>query len=183
MSFVSEPGAPAGPTDPLLEIYLERRDNLVRFFAARTGSLSLAEDLAQDLYLKLASRDRAALTIENPIALIYRVATNVMLDRARGDARSSARDAAWRTAAHSSLGGEDITDDPPADEAAASRQRLRQLVDAVGDLPPQMQRAFRLHKLEGRSHADTAEIMGISVKSVEKHISAALKALTSRLGQ
>eukprot|EP01041_Mallomonas_annulata_P026437 gene26437-47759_t len=80
-----------------------------------------------------------------------------------------------------SLGGEDIALEPAPDEAAASRQRLRQLVDAVAELPPQMQRAFRLHKLEGNSHAETARIMGLSVKSVEKHISAALKALTLRL--
>jgi RNA polymerase sigma-70 factor (ECF subfamily) len=65
----------------------------------------------------------------------------------------------------------------------ASRQRLRQLVEAAADLPPQMQRAFRLHKLEGLSHAETARLMGISVKSVEKHISAALKSLTARLGR
>jgi RNA polymerase sigma-70 factor (ECF subfamily) len=45
-----------------------------------------------------------------------------------------------------------------------------------------MQRAFRLHKLEGRSHLETARIMGISVKSVEKHISAGLKNITHRLG-
>lgn len=180
---MSQHGAPAGPTDPLLEIYLERRGNLVRFFSARTGSASLAEDLAQELYLKLASRDRREVTIENPIALIYRVATNVMLDRVRGDARAGARDAAWRTAAHVTFGGEDVAGEPPADEAVASRQRLRQLVEAVEDLPPQMQRAFRLHKLDGLSHADTASRMGISVKSVEKHISAALKALTLRLGR
>lgn len=169
------------PTDPLLEIYLERRGNLVRFFAARTGSLSRAEDLAQELYIKLASRDMAAITIENPVALIYRVATNVMLDQVRGDARAVARDAAWRNLAHTSVGGEDVAIEPAADDAAASRQRLRQLVDAVAELPPQMQRAFRVHKLEGHSHAETARIMGLSVKSVEKHISAALKALTLRL--
>ncbi len=180
---MSQHGAPAGPTDPLLEIYLERRGNLVRFFAARTGSASVAEDLAQELYLKLASRDRSEVTIENPIALIYRVATNVMLDRARGEARAGAREAAWRTSAHVTFGGEDVAGEPPADEAVASRQRLRQLVEAVDDLPPQMQRAFRLHKLDGLSHADTAQRMGISVKSVEKHISAALKALTARLGR
>jgi DNA-directed RNA polymerase specialized sigma24 family protein len=44
-----------------------------------------------------------------------------------------------------------------------------------------MGRAFRLHKLEGLSHAETARAMGISVKVVEKHVSAALKALTRRL--
>ncbi len=181
MSFMADPTARSGPTDPLLEIYLERRANLVRYFAARTGSLAIAEDLAQELYLKIATRD-LEVTAENPVALIYRIATNVMLDRARGEARSVARDAAWRRTAHATIGGEDVADETPADEAAASRQRLRQLVDAVADLPPQMQRAFRLHKLEGKSHADTARVMGISVKSVEKHISAALKALTARLG-
>lgn len=170
------------PTDPLLEIYLERRQNLVRFFAARCGSPSVAEDLAQELYVKLATRDQSV-TAENPVALIYRVATNVMLDRARGEARATARDDAWRVVTHDTLGGDDVAGEPPADEAVASRQRLRQLVDAVGELPPQMQRAFRLHKLEGRSHAETAQVMGISVKSVEKHISAALRALTARLGR
>jgi len=170
------------PTDPLLEIYLERRANLVRFFAARSGSLAIAEDLAQELYVKLATRD-PTVTAENPVALIYRIATNVMLDRARGDARSGARDAAWRLVVHATIGGDDVAEEAPADEAAASRQRLRLLVEAVAELPQQQQRAFRLHKLEGRSHADTARVMGISVKSVEKHVSAALKTLTARLGR
>jgi RNA polymerase sigma-70 factor (ECF subfamily) len=167
--------------DPLLETYLERRPNLVRFFAARTGSSAAAEDLAQELYLKLASRDPEAST-DNPGALLYRAATNLMLDRARADQRAAARDTAWRQTAHASLGGEDVADLPPADEALASRQRLNQLVGALADLPPQMQRAFRLHKLDGLSHAQTAQAMSISVKSVEKHISAALKSLTAKLG-
>lgn len=183
MSAVTEPDKPAArPTDPLLEIYLERRANLLRFFAARTGSRAVAEDLAQELYVKLATRD-PTVAAGNPVALIYRMATNVMLDRARGEARANARDAAWRRVAHASVGGEDVVEEVPADEAAASRQRLRQLIEAVAELPPQMQRAFRLHKLDGRSHADTAQVMGLSVKSVEKHISAALKALTAKLGR
>jgi RNA polymerase sigma-70 factor (ECF subfamily) len=173
---------PPPSPDPLLAVYLERRTNLVRFFAARSGSAATAEDLAQELYLKLAARDPAE-TAESPVALIYRIAMNLMLDRARGDARAAARDAAWRQTAHTTVGGEDVADEASADEAAASRQRLRQLVDAAGDLPPQMQRAFRLHKLEGLSHAETARAMGISVKSVEKHISAALKSLTMKLGR
>lgn len=176
------PDATPHPDDPLLALYLERRPNLVRFFAARAGSAAAAEDLAQELYLKLAARD-PGLTAESPTALLYRIAINLMLDRARGDARSAAREAAWRQTAHSSIDGEDVAGEVAPDEAVASRQRLRQLVEAVAELPPQMQRAFRLHKLDGRSHAETAQAMGISVKSVEKHISAALKALTARLGR
>jgi RNA polymerase sigma factor (sigma-70 family) len=168
--------------DPLIAAYLERRASVVRFLAARAGSPAAAEDMAQELYLKLASRDRSV-EADNPVALLYRIATNVMLDRVRGDQRAAQRDAAWRRDTSMSLGGEDIADVPAADDALASRERLRQLVDAVADLPPQMQRAFRLHKLDGFSHAQTAQTMGISVKSVEKHISAALKVLTARLGR
>lgn len=182
MSVMAEPGRRGAPTDPLLEIYLERRVNLVRYFAARTGSPAVAEDLAQELYVKLVGRD-PAVTAENPVALIYRIAHNVMLDRARGEGRAAARDAEWRRLAHVAVGGVDVAEEAPADEVVSSRQRLRQLVDAVAGLPPQMQRAFRLHKLEGKSHAETARIMGLSVKSVEKHVSAALRALTARLGR
>lgn len=168
--------------DPLIAAYLERRASLVRFLAARAGSAAAAEDLAQELYVKLASRDRSV-DADNPVALLYRIAVNLMLDRARGDQRSAQRDATWRRDTSTSLGGEEISDEPAADEALASRERLRRLVEAVADLPPQMQRAFRHHKLDGLSHAQTAQAMGISVKSVEKHISAALKALTARLGR
>ena len=176
------PPAEAAAEDPLLACYLEKRATLVRFLAARAGSLSAAEDLAQELYLKLASRDRAAV-VENPPAMLYRMALNLMVDRARGEARAAARDTAWREVAGAQLGGVDVADEPAADERVASAQRLAQLVAAVGDLPPQARRAFRLHKLEGLSHAETARAMGLSVKAVEKHVSAAVRALAARIGR
>ena len=174
------PAKTAAADDPLLAVYLEKRSTLIRFLAARTGSLAAAEDLAQELYLKLAARDRAA-EVGNPQAMLFRMALNLMVDRARGEARAAARDNAWREVARSQVGGVDIADEPAADDALAAAQRLRQLVEAAQDLPPQAGRAFRLHKLEGLSHAETAHAMGLSVKAVEKHVSAALKALTARL--
>ena len=174
------PSSPAGGEDPLVQAYMARRANLIRFFAARTGSQAAAEDLAQELYLKLAARP-AGDVADNPTAFLYRAALNLMVDRTRGETRAAARDAQWRGAHGTLMAGEEVAREPAADEVAASRQRLRQLIEAVAALPPQMQRAFSLHKLDGLSHAQTAQAMGISVKSVEKHISAALKALTARL--
>jgi len=89
----NSPDPKGAADDPLLQLYFAKRANLVRFFAARAGSPAEAEDLAQDLYLKLAARERETLA-ENPTALLYRIAANLSLDRARGDRRSSARDAA-----------------------------------------------------------------------------------------
>ncbi len=54
----------------LLRAYFEKRTNLVRFFAARTGSLEAAEDLAQDLYLKLSTLEDPLETWA-PVALLY----------------------------------------------------------------------------------------------------------------
>ncbi|MDB5452528.1 MAG: polymerase sigma-70 factor, subfamily [Caulobacteraceae bacterium] len=166
--------------DALLGAYFERRANLVRFFAARTGSMAEAEDLAQDLYLRITAR-KEPVEAHAPVALLYRIATNLLLDQVRGAKRSRVRDTSWRTESRPTLGADEVAPEAPADEALISRERLRQLAEAVAGLPPQMQRAFRLHKLEAWSQAETARAMGVSVKAVEKHISAAIHALSRRL--
>jgi RNA polymerase sigma factor (sigma-70 family) len=152
----------------------------VRAFAARLGSMAAAEDLAQDLYLKLAAMDPDT-QIENLSAFLYRVGSNLMLDRLRQESRAAARDRQWRETSTTSVAGQDVAREPPADVSLLWRQRLAQLGEAVDDLPPRMRHAFRLHKLEGLSQAETAKVMGVSVKAVEKQISAALKALLKRL--
>jgi RNA polymerase sigma factor (sigma-70 family) len=164
----------------LLALYLVKRTNLLRYFAARMGSIAAAEDLVQDIYLKIAALSDDAV-VENNAAFLYRVGANLLLDRVRQERRAVARDAAWSESKRVTVGGEPVADQPSIEDSVDSRRRLEKLTKAVGELPPQMQRAFRLHKLEGLSHADTAEHMGVSVSAVEKHVSAALKALLKRL--
>ncbi len=160
----------------LVEAYFAKRANLVLFLATRTGSHALAEDLVQDLYLKVAALD-PDLETSSPNALLYRMAINLAHDSTRSQRRSEVRDTAWRQNMRTNLGGEDIVEDPSAERIVMSRERLSQLMAAIGQLPPQRQKAFRLYKLEGMSQAEAARAMGISVKAIEGHISAALKAL------
>jgi RNA polymerase sigma-70 factor (ECF subfamily) len=178
--------APSGPSEspaddgPLLRTFLEKRENLLLFLAARTRSLSTAEDLVQDLYVKIAGLDAAA-DVRAPLALLYRMASNILIDHVRSAQRSSRRNAEWRLETRVVQGGEDVVDEPSADEVVASKQRVRLLAEAVAALPPKMGQAFRLHKLEGMSQAQTAQAMGVSTKMVEQHIQAAVRHLTQRL--
>lgn len=170
----------ANAPSPLLTLYLAKREDLKRYFTLRLRSPEAAEDLVQDIYLKISGAPPAE--IGNPSAFLYRLGSNLMLDRLKAQRRTAARETGWRVVTVSSVGGQDVADEPAADAAAEARQRLSLIVEALNDLPESVRRAFRLHKFEGLSHAETAAAMGVSRSSVEKHISAALKHLLKTLG-
>lgn len=178
--------APAGSSEqsgehgPLLEAFLEKRENLLLFLASRTRCMATAEDLTQELYLKIAALDSGS-EVRAPVALLYRMAANLMVDHVRSAQRASRRNGQWRMETRTAVGGEDVASDLPADEVVVARERVRLLADAVAALPPKMGQAFRLHKLEGLSQAETARAMGVSVKMIEQHIQAAIANLSQRL--
>ncbi|MEI6281622.1 MAG: RNA polymerase sigma factor [Alphaproteobacteria bacterium] len=177
----TDPTVPDTAPSEIIALYLERRASLVRLFAAKLGSAAAAEDLVQDIYLKLATL-KLSTVVHNPMALLYQIGSNLMLDRLRQQKRGLARDTAWRDSRRISVGKEEIADIPTADDAVSSRQRLLAATATIEDLPPRMRQAFSLHRLEGLSQAATAKAMGVSTKAVEKHISAAIKILVKRLG-
>ena len=164
----------------MVRLYGEKRANLVRVFAARLRSLSEAEDLIQDLFLKVQAVGEIEVEGDGS-ALLFRMANNLMLDRLRSQTRASARDEGWRSLQGVAMGDQQVADMPSPEEVVAGRQRLNVMMATLETLPPQVARAFRLHKLEGLSHAETAAAMGVSRSSIEKHVSAALKALMVKL--
>ena len=167
--------------DPLLAAYMERRAELERYFQIRLGSSDAAQDLVQDIYLKITRR--SAEEIDNPTAYLYRLGTNLMLDRIKQQSRFRRRAASWGDLHGTTSGGEVATDDPPADNVVIARQRLNEVINAVRELSPTVQEAFHLHKLQGLSHAETATAMGVSRSSVEKYLMASLKHILTRVGR
>ena len=188
-SAIAGPSAPAelpGPLDesdpnPLLATYLARRADLVRYFRVRLRSDEAAEDLVQDIYVKITSLP--AERIDNPSGFLFRLGSNLMLDQIKQRKRSGRRDAEWRQANTTSTGREDVSEASAADTVADARQRLARIIEVVKDLPPPVQEAFRLHKLEGLTHTETAAAMNISKSSVEKYMMTCLKRILARVGR
>ena len=152
----------------------------MRFFTARLGSAAAAEDLVQDMYVKICAIDPST-TVQNEVAFLYRLGSNLMLDRLRQQRRAAARDGDWRDINVTLVGVEEVSEEPGADEAVAGRQRLAQVIEALKTMPTQHRDAFRMHRLEGMSQAQTAAALGVSVSSVEKYVRAALTHILTRL--
>jgi len=164
----------------LIALYLERRADLVRFFTVRLRSGPAAEDLVQDIYVRLSGVDPGA-DIQNPTAYLYRLGSNLMLDKLRGERRTAHRDGAWLDTQTTRIGLHEVSAEPDAEAAVAARQRLSLLTEALKELSPQTQRVFRMHKFEGLSHPEVAAALGVSRSAVEKHMMTALKHLLARL--
>lgn len=173
-------GLTARPPASMLAAYLEKRDMLLRYFTARTRNPALAEDIVQELYLKIAALDEAYM-IDNPTAFLFRTAQNLWLNRMRAETRAMTRDGQWRETHEARLGDEAIVDSPSAEAQLAAQQELALVCAVLEQAPERTRRAFTLHKLEGLSHAETAQRLGVSKSSVEKHVAAAMKLLLANL--
>lgn len=157
------------------------RAELSRFLVARCGDAAEAEDLLQELWIKVSAGTPGP--VANGRAYLFRMANNLVLDQRRGRQRAMARDRTWLA---SEGGGDEPPEDRPdpsvpADEAMVKRQEQAILRDAIAALPPGAARALRLHRLEGHNQAEVAVIMGISRSGVEKHLALAMKHLRNAL--
>jgi RNA polymerase sigma-70 factor (ECF subfamily) len=166
-------------SNALTAAYLAKRVNLVRFFTVRTGSAAEAEDIVQEIFVKIAALDASG--IENHAAYLYKLGTNVLLDRIRGRRRGLAREDAYfdAQAGDGGTAADPAANAPSPEQAWEARRRLEEVMRVVNEFPPQRRRVFVMHKLEGLSYGEVADALGISKSAIEKHMIAALRQLAT----
>jgi RNA polymerase sigma-70 factor (ECF subfamily) len=177
-----EPIRVSQESSELLTHFLANREAIRRFLAARASGAQEADDLLQELFLKI-SRFEPTEEVKNPVSYLFRTAMNLAHDRRRERQRAALRDASWADSRQTILGTEAVDDTPSAEAAYGARQRLAAVHTALDELSPQCRRVFVLHKLEGLPHEQVADRLGISRSTVEKHMHTALKHLIARLGR
>jgi len=153
-----------------VEAYYEE---LRRFVSKRTGSASLAEDVVQETWIR-ASRSASPMP-DNPRAYLYRMAGNLVVDQLRSRASQIPEPACERTEQEPDDALLRLVCPAPGPEAAAiSREELALLTEAVQELPDKCRQVFLLYRGRGMSMKAVAARLGLSVKTVEKHIARAM---------
>ena len=154
-------------------VFMDNRPMLQRFLRARIRDSQEAEDLLQDLWLKLSSLNTGP--IADPLAYLFRMADNLVLDRRRAAARRIRRDEAW-TSANSGV-APDVDDRASPERTLLARERLRMIERALAALPERTALSFRLFRIEGRPQKAIAADLGLSVSAIEKHLQRAYHAV------
>jgi RNA polymerase sigma-70 factor (ECF subfamily) len=157
----------------LQSLLLAQRPDLLRFLAARRAAPDEAEDLLQDLFVKLAGQNIGP--VAEPRAYLYRMLDNLLLDRRRSAGRRAGREQAWSAA----QGGAapEVDERPSAERELIDRERLALVSAALEVLPERTLFAFRRFRIDGSSQKEIAAEIGISVSAVEKHLQRAYRAL------
>ncbi|WP_043228678.1 sigma-70 family RNA polymerase sigma factor [Pseudomonas sp. CF161] len=148
---------------------------LVSFLNAKLGNRQVAEDVVHDAYVRVLERTRDT-PIEQPRAYLYRTALNLVID---GHRRNALRQAEPLEA----LDNEERFFSPSSHTGMDHSQRLDMLQRALAELPALCRDSFLLRKLEGLSHPEIAERLGLSRSQVEKHIVNAMKHCRMRVRQ
>ena len=155
----------------LVAVFLQNRPALLRFLRA-LGAGDTAEDLLQELWIKASAG--ASQPIADPLAYLYRAASNLVLDARRAELRRGRREEDWTKAGGSGLEASDVAS---GERMAISRDELRLVGAALSDLGERTDAIFRRFRIDGASQREIADEMGISLSAVEKHLQKAYRTL------
>jgi RNA polymerase sigma-70 factor (ECF subfamily) len=159
-------------------VFLENRERLLRFLAAH-GAGDAAEDLLQDLWMRLAAAPPGP--IGQPLAYLYRAANNLMVDRHRARRAAERRDQDWTDATDASRSG--LSDEPSGERTLIAREQLREVEAALTALGPRAETAFRRHRIDGVAQRRIAVELGVSLSTVESDLRRAYRALIELKGR
>lgn len=158
----------------LSAIFEKNRQILMRFMVARTRDTALAEDLLQDIWLKIQDVDRAQ-PIGNPLSYLFKSCENAVRDAKRSDARKLARETLWveQGDSHVSGGRDQLT----PERIAIERDHLRSVYAELNKLPDRTREIFLSFRVHEKPQQDIANHYNISISAVEKHLQRAYRVI------
>src|SRR6267142_529490 len=160
-------------------LYRRHRLPLYRFLLRQVGNAATAEELFQDLWMRVVNsrgryEPRAKFT-----SWIYAIAHNRLMDFYRADGRASFL---------SPEESESVLEDTPAAEIAADlrldrKRAVERLLAALGELPDAQREAFLLQQEGELSIEEIAAATGVSRETAKSRLRYAVAKLRASLGK
>jgi RNA polymerase sigma factor (sigma-70 family) len=158
-------------------LYRQYASALLRFISRQNVSPEEAKEIVQETYCRLQQIPQVE-TLESPRGYLFRTAINLARDTKRQRRR---RQQDMSNASDTSPAEDIASEAPTAYQVLKGEQELAIIRQAITELNPTCRQVFILHRFGNATYGQIAEQLGVSVSMIEKHVSAALAHLKSRL--
>jgi RNA polymerase sigma-70 factor (family 1) len=156
------------------EMFLTYAPALIHFAGSIVQSPELAEEIVSDVFMRIWEKRKTLDHIHNLRFYLYAATRNFAINQLRATQRNP-------TLALEEMQTDfDDKDASPA-EQAISRDMYRHLQEAINELPPRCRVIFKLAKQDGLKQKEIAELLHVSLKTVENQLAIALKKLSQRV--
>jgi RNA polymerase sigma-70 factor (ECF subfamily) len=139
-----------------------------------TDSFPLAQEIVQDVFLKIWEHRSSLQQVQNFEAYLFVMARNRAFNCLKKIAREKVRNYKW---AHQQEHEQDGEESPMGPIEGYDIL----IEDAVANLPPQQKKVYQLHNQEGMTHSAIALKLGLSTATVKKHMCLALRSIREHI--
>ena len=156
------------------QLFSNYHDSLFHFVVYRVKDSDLAEDITQETFLRVWKKRQSLVPEKSFFSLIARISTNLCYDHFRHvEVRNRHKDQL------PDYGKSHFDDPEKINQAEMLEEEIQRVVNEK--LPDKCRSIFILSRMEGRTNPEIAEILGLSIRTVENQIYRALKILKKNL--
>ena len=173
-------GVRRNDSDCFVELLNRNRNMVVQYLARMVQNSAIAEELAQDVFIRIYRSRQGWEPTAKFSTWLYRIATNVALNHFRDEKRSQRN---ISLDMHDALQvRREATDQGLSIEDRLVRESdARQIRRAVRALPPKQRAAVIMHKYEEMDYVQIAGVLGCSPSAVKALMFRAYETLRARL--
>lgn len=153
------------------ELYLIYFDRLYKFAFSILHSSEFAEEAVNDVFLNIWQKRSSLKNIENLKNYLFISTKNTSfnyLSKFRKERNTTLDDVLVRFEA----------DELTPETAYFTNEVRMEIEQAINQLPPKTKLVFQMAKIEGLKYKEIAEILSISVNTIDNHIATAIKKLS-----
>jgi RNA polymerase sigma-70 factor (family 1) len=168
-------GISQGNEQSLAALYKLFSKRLIHFARVVTRSGDLAEEVVEDVFVKLWSNRHKIMEIDNLTVYLYVAVKNRSLNSISQKARELIQ------APFDDLDIEvgDMTADPY--NLLVTSEMMQKMQQAVESLPPRCKMIFKLVREDGLKYKEVADILNISVNTIDVQMAIAIKKICTML--
>ncbi|MCS4238008.1 sigma-70 family RNA polymerase sigma factor [Myroides odoratus] len=159
--------------------YVKYYQYLCRFALSYEKDLYLVEEKVSDVFYYIWQKKEELSKIENPKVYVFTMTKN-MLFQQKKITRKTMLDLEFESVEHKHYVSTIEDDIIQSEQEADLRQALLRIIDKI---PPKSRRIFEMSRIDGLKYQQIADILDLSVKTIESHMHIALKTIALALTQ